>query len=322
MNTQLAILAHAIATALNAFADSIQLNEPAGKFPKVEDVVNTATVQGVLPAPSNVGVSTSTLTNSTPNLTLSVVEALKQGLTLTGNELDENGLPWLKDINTNKPAVSPKNIWKKGKGVDAVVYAQTIADWKAKFASEVAPAGLPAPAPAGLPAPAPAPAGRPAPAPTGLPAPAPAGLPMPAPVDEHAAIKKQILAEVNNLTNTLEVDYEVIQEFFADDFNASDRTFATVLPADYPAVYKALVGWSECLKLIANVTVDCLSLNGGDRGVIIEHIYTNGSFGCTDATLVHKSETWRLYEALSGYRTMLENHFQKPLTAPATNPYL
>jgi len=305
-----AVLARSIAVALNSYADSV-----SSPNAQVSSVAQTVTA----PAPSpqqnvatNVGASTTASQGSTGSAPLTVVVALEQGLKLTGKELDENGLPHFAEVNTGTPSVTKKNIWKKKVGLSADEYSAFIEAKKAEFAAvPLAPTGgIPTPAPTG---------GIPMPgtsAPTG-------GMPMPgaATHDTPHPLKKDILDEVNKLTKDLEVDYDVVLELMGE-YGATDGTFATVPTDQYPALLKSLVGWVECLRLIANVTVECLSLNGNNQAVIVEHIYNAGQFGCTDATLVNKHDTWRLYEKLAEYRGALQTHFQQAVTPLAANPYL
>lgn len=315
-----ATLARAIAIALTTFADAIGNNSPL-----VSEVAQTATGQAPSLAPvpqNNAGVATTISQEPTGSGLLSAAETVAAGLPLTGKELDENGVPWLAEVNTKTPALTKKNIYKKGVGISADVYNAAIE------AAKVAQAAVPAAPQTNASAPMPGvTGGAPMPGVSGG-APMPgqtAGAPMPgqAATDPYAEIRQQCLAEVNTLTNDLGVDYDTILEYFVEiGASETDRTFQTVPVEKYAELYKGLVGWSECLRLIASCTVDCLGLNGNDQGVIIEYIYTNGQFGCTDATLVHKSETWRLYEALANYRASLQQHFQQAVTPLAANPYL
>ncbi|AUR86190.1 hypothetical protein NVP1083O_44 [Vibrio phage 1.083.O._10N.286.52.B9] len=280
----------------------------------------SAAIAAATPAPASVAPAPASVA------TLTVVDALAQGLKLTGNELDANGVPHLPAVNSQNPAVTTKNIWKKGKGISADVYAAAIAAKQTELKNAVAiAAGIaPAPAPAGT-APMPNGGAAPMPSPAGA-APMPNGGAAPAPmpsqhVDIHQPKRTAILDEINKLTKELEIDFDSVVEVLTE-FGSTDASFTTVPVENYDGLLKSLVGWSECLLLVARVTADVLALNGNDQAVIIEHIYNGGQFGCTDPVLVHKSDIWRLYELLAGYRSQLEAHFQKPVTEMVANPFL
>lgn len=316
-----ALLARAIAVALNTFADAVE----GTASPLVNAVAQTAAAPGTtVNAANDAGVATTTLNEATNSGGLTVVAALEQGLKLTGAELDFNGLVHNPAINTATPSVTKKNIWKKKVGLSADEYAAAIEAAKAAIPAQTAAAQTPTPMPgqAGGAAPMPgqvATGGAPMPGQTSTAAPMPGQT---AVVDDpHADARKQILDEVNKITSDLEVDYDVVLELMGE-FGGTDGTFATVPVEQYPMLHKALVGWSTCLQLIANVTVECLQLNGNDQAVIVEHIYNAGQFGCTDATLVSKHDTWRLYEKLAEYRGALQTHFKQAVTPLAANPYL
>ncbi|AUR84142.1 hypothetical protein NVP1049O_33 [Vibrio phage 1.049.O._10N.286.54.B5] len=329
-NHSFALLARAIAVALNNFADSI--SDPNAQAASIAQTATAQAPSTQVNVATNAGVANTTLQDSTDSGLLSAVETVAAGKELTGTELDNNGVPWLKEVNTKKPALTTKGIYKKGVGISADVYAAAIEAAKLvqaqktqvcdqviagvnEAAAEHAASTAPMPGQtAGAPLP-----GTPMPGQT-------AGAPMPGqtantpPVDAHVKWKQPILNEIARLTNEMGVDFQCVSELLTE-FGATDGTFITVAADQYEKLHLAVVGWNVCLQLVANATAECLAMNGNDQATIIEYIYTQGQFGCTDATLVNKHDTWRLYEKLAEYRGQLEAHFQKPVTPKAANPF-
>ncbi|AUR84414.1 hypothetical protein NVP1055O_38 [Vibrio phage 1.055.O._10N.286.55.E9] len=315
-NHSFALLARAIAVALNNFADSI--SDPNAQAASIAQTATAQAPSTQVNVDTSAGVANTTLQDSTDNGLLSAVETVAAGKELTGTELDNNGVPWLKEVNTKKPALTTKGIYKKGVGISADVYAAAIEAAKLVQAQKTQVcdqviAGVNEAAAEHAASTAPMPgqtANTPMPGQT-------ANTPS---VDAHVKWKQPILNEIARLTNEMGVDFQCVSELLTE-FGATDGTFITVAADQYEKLHLAVVGWNVCLQLIANATAECLAMNGNDQATIIEYIYTQGQFGCTDATLVNKHDTWRLYEELADYRGQLETHFQKPVTPKAANPF-
>ncbi|AHK11765.1 hypothetical protein S144_51 [Shewanella sp. phage 1/44] len=334
-NHALALLATSIATAMTAFAQSLE------NGPNVIQLAPSEIVTGVGSAPiamgqaplniptNNVGVANTTLTPDLDSGLLSAAETVAAGKALTGLELDINGVPHLPAVNTKKPSITTKGMYKKGVGIGADVHAAAVAEAKLKQAAistvintvaTIASGAAPMPGVTGA-APMPGVTGMaPLPGVTGM-APLPGQNPGANVPHVNEKLRESILQEIAKLTNEMCVDFQSISEILTEH-KATDGTFATVPLDDFPALYKAVVGWNVSLQLIARSTAACLALNGNDQATIVEYIYTQGQFGCTDPALVSKHDTWRLYEMLMGYQNQLEAHFQKPTTAKNANPYL
>lgn len=243
---------------------------------------------------------------------VTVKQALAVGAKLTGQEIDEQGCYWDKDINTNVPAVTQKNIWKRGKGIDDAVYDSRIAQIKADVAgSTPAPQAAPVPA-ATLPLP-------------GVAAPAPAAtLPLPGVGAVHQSsledpIRKEIIALINLLTNKYEVDYSVIGVMLAEN-GAKDSNFVTLPDAAYPVVAKKLNQWTQAYDLIDEADQAVRGMNGNDPTYLLT-LMGQLQLGTNELSTVQYGDYYRLYQNIHAYQNQLEAHFQKPLTAIKPDPF-
>ena len=253
---------------------------------------------------------------------IKVVDALAAGKGLTGEELDEQGCYWDKSINTDKPAVTQKNIWKKGRGVDEALYDKRIAEIKAEAGTVLPPATVAATTPAAVTA---AVLGTALP---GLPLPgvgaALPGLPLPGVPTGHQSsledpIRKEIIQFTNALTNKYQVDYDVIGQLFGE-LGATENNFVSLSDAAYPAAHKALNAWAKCLDLIEDADKEVLAMNGNDGSYMVK-IMTHLQIGTTSLETTQHQDLYRLYTKIAEYRGQLEAHFGKPVTPVAVNPF-
>lgn len=240
---------------------------------------------------------------------VTVKQALAVGAKLTGQEIDEQGCYWDKGINTNVPAVTQKNIWKRGKNIDDAVYDNRIAQIKADVAGS-APAPQVAPAPAAtLPLPGVAPATT---------------LPLPAVGAVHQSsledpVRKEIIALINLLTNKYEVDYSVIGVMLAEN-GAKDSNFVTLPDAAYPVVAKKLNQWTQAYDLVDEADQAVRGMNGNDPTYLLT-LMGQLQLGTNELSTVQYGDYYRLYQNIHAYQNQLEAHFQKPLTAIKPDPF-
>lgn len=293
----------------------------------------TAAGVGSLPGvdnPSNAGASSTTLPPPTGSGRKKAKDVLDAGGTLTGDELDEQGCYHDKSINTQKPGLTAKGIYKKGKNIPDETYEAKIAEIKAAVAAEqpavgqatntpnmpavegAAGGGIPGPGAGNIPGPGSA-AGNGIPGPGNIPGPGAGGQPQ-----EHPK-KKTLLSLVHELSENLEVDFNILGEAFAEHGSA-DYSFPGVPEANYDALTKTLLGFIETHKYIAKAHSDILQLNGGDHTYLLT-IMEQAGVGANDITLVSVKDIWRLYTKVAEYRAVLENHFQKPVSKLEDSPF-
>lgn len=279
-------------------------------------------------APVTTGAQTFGTPPVVPVSRLTVVQALAAGNVLTGNEVDEQGCFWDRNINTEKPAVTQKNIWKRGKNIDNTVYDNRIAEIKAQVNAERAaaatttttPATAPTttaattpslPAVGGLP---PLPgvpgAGLPPVPGVGLPPVPGAGTPTVSPA------RARCIELTNVLTERYEISFEAVQQLYIE-MGSADGGLQNVPTTNMDALASRLNNWTQILDWIDEAQAAVLSLNGGDSSftaIICQQLQV----GTTDLADVAYSDIYRVYQGIHQYQNTLEQHWQKPLTAIKT----
>lgn len=317
VNYKLTLICQALNIALDGTAEAAQaMGAASAKFEPVENVV----IPGVAVTPQ--AVSAAVLGTSVPPAPAGVVrvtvkQALAAGAKLTGQELDEQGCYWAKDINTSVPAVTQKNIWKRGKGIEDAVYDGRVAAIKAEVAgaaSAVTLAAVTNPA-LGLPLPG-------VPAVAGLPLPgASASLPVPG-VHQSSLedpIRKEIIAGINLLTNKYEIDYAVIG-IMLSEHGAKDGTFIQLPDAGYPEVRTKLNAWAIAFDLVEEADLAVRGMNNNDPTYLMT-LMNQLKLGTQDLTTVQYRDLYRLYQNVHAYQNTLEAHFGKPVTPIKPDPF-
>lgn len=317
VNHKLTLICAALNIALAESSGSVQsFGEAAAKLPPVETVV--------IPGMTTAAVTAAVLGADTTTVKLiTVKEALAAGQKLTGQEIDEQGCYWDKNINTSVPAVTQKNIWKRGKSIDDALYDNRIAHIKSDVVVKLrnaAPAAVTlnvTPETVGSVLPLPG-AGATLPLPG-----AAAGLPIPgASVHQSSLedpIRKEILSAVNLLTNRYEVDISVVNQLFAEH-GAKDGTFVQLPDASYPVVNEKLIDLQLTHDLIEDADEVVRSLNQNDPTYLMT-LMTQLKLGTQDLGTVQYRDLYRLYQNVHAYQNQLEAHWQKPLTALKPDPF-
>lgn len=251
-----------------------------------------------------------------------VVEALAAGLKLTGHELDEQGVFWCAKINTSNPAVTLKNVWKRGKGIDDAVYDGRIAEIKAIVAAEKATtpaAAAPAatfPAVPGTNIPAAGAAVPGVPGVPGIPAAGAAVPGVPAAGFQSSLedkTRKEIIQYANVLHHKYHVDYDTVGMLYGQ-MGAADHTFAAVPDANYPQLHAALNQWAILLDRIEETDTAVLALLKGSNGTYLIDILNQLNLGSNNLTTVYYAELPKVYTAVHQYLNVLEAHFSRPIT--------
>lgn len=228
---------------------------------------------------------TSTAAASIPVARKTVAEALAAGLKLTGHELDEQGVFWCAKINTSNPAVTQKNVWKRGKGITDAVYDARIAEIKAIVAGEksAAPAAT-------------------------FPA---AGAGFQSSLEDKT--RKEIIQFANVLHHKYKVDYATVGMLYAQ-MGAADHTFAGVPDANYPQLHAALNQWAILLDRIEESDAAVLALLNGTNGTYLIDILTQLGLGTNNLATVYYADLPKVYTAVHQYLNVLEAHFSRPIT--------
>lgn len=313
---KLTLICLALNIALDTDASQI-IEQVAAKFAPVESAV-IPVVAATTPEAVTAAMLGTAVVPPAPagTVRVTVKQALAAGAKLTGQELDEQGCYWDKDINTNVPAVTQKNIWKRGKNVDEVVYDNRIAQIKA----DVAATGS---APANVAPITPAPAAT-LPLPGVTPPPPAATLPLPGVGAVHQSsledpIRKEIIASISLLTNKYEVDYSVIGVMLAEH-GAKESNFVTLPDASYPAVAKKLNQWMQAYDLVDEADQAVRGMNGNDPTYLLT-LMGQLQLGTNELATVQHTDYYRLYQNIHAYQNQLEAHFQKPLTGIKPDPF-
>lgn len=261
---------------------------------------------------------TSTAAASIPVARKTVAEALAAGLKLTGHELDEQGVFWCAKINTSNPAVTQKNVWKRGKGITDAVYDARIAEIKAIVAGEksAAPAAT-FPAVPGTNISTTTPVVPGVPGVPGVPA-AAAGAGVPAAGAGFQSsledkTRKEIIQFANVLHHKYKVDYATVGMLYAQ-MGAADHTFAGVPDANYPQLHAALNQWAILLDRIEESDAAVLALLNGSNGTYLIDILTQLGLGTNNLATVYYADLPKVYTAVHQYLNVLEAHFSRPIT--------
>jgi len=304
VNYRLSLICAALNIALTD--DTVGVVETVNKLPPIETVV----IPGMAPAAVTAAVlgtvaGVPAAPAGAPRVT--VKQALDAGAKLTGQEIDEQGCYWAKDINTSVPAVTQKNIWKRGKGVDNTLYDNRVAAIKSEVAG-AAPAAvtttatLPVPAVAGLPLP---------------------GLPLPGAAVHQSSledpIRKEVIAGMGVLTNKYGIDFSVISILLMEH-GAKNGTFPELQDAVYPEVNKKLNAWAIAFDLVDDADESVRGMNNNDPTYLMT-LMTQLKLGTQDLSTVQYRDLYRLYQNVHAYQNQLEAHFKKPLTPVQPDPF-
>lgn len=301
--------------------DQVVTTASLPKFDAVPGIVAeaaTPTVQGTTAGAATVNVTTTAL----PVARITVKEALAAGKALTGNEIDEQGCYYDASIGTKVPAVTKKNIWKRGQNIEETVYEAKIAEIKAAVAAEKAAAPTTttavnphlsaANATANMTGTLPAP-GAGLPSPGALP-----GVPAVNTQPADNPLRAELIQLVNVLVDKYKVDYDVVSQLFTDN-GSPDGTFPTLPEASFPIVKKLLNSWAQTIDLFDQAHADIGGMNGGDQ-TYLTTIMTQLNIGTTDLGYVSHDDIYKLYRSVANYRIVLQNHFKLPITPVAANP--
>jgi hypothetical protein len=322
-----------ICIALNIDTSSVRYADGSASAPATQSAPAVAGQLAEVAAQSAAALQVNTVPTttapavSTPVVRKTVAEVLAAGGTLTGHELDAQGTFWCAKINTVKPAVTQKNVWKRGKGLADDVYDARLAEIKAIVASESAAA--PATAPATSTQTFPAVVGSNIPATTaavpgvpGVPGiPAVGALPgvpgVPGVQGYQSSLedktRKEIIQFANVLHNKYAIDYGTVGMLY-NAFGSADHTFAGVPDASYPQLHEALNKWSILLDRVEEADKAVLALLNGANGTYLIDILSQLNLGTNNLTTVFYADLPKVYMAVHQYLNALETHFSRPLT--------
>lgn len=244
---------------------------------------------------------------------ITVKQALAAGAKLTGQEIDEQGCYWAKDINTSVPAVTQKKIWKRGKSIDDTLYDGRIAQIKAEVAGS-APAVT-------APTTVPVVGSLPLPGATTLPLPAVGSLPLPGAHQSSLEdpIRKELIGAMGVLTNKYGIDFSVISILLME-YGAKNGTFPELQDSVYPEVNKKLNQWAIAYDMVDDADEAVRGMNGNDPTYLMT-LMNQLKLGTQDLSTVQYRDLYRLYQNVHAYQNQVEAHFQKPLTPVKPDPF-
>lgn len=311
VNYRLSLICAALNIALTD--DTVGVVETVTKLPPIETVV----IPGMAPAAVTAAVLGTTVPAApvgAPRVT--VKQALAAGAKLTGAEIDEQGCYWAKDINTSVPAVTQKNIWKRGKSIDDTVYDNRIAAIKTEVAGAAVTLNV-TPETVGSVLPLPG-------AGATLPLPTVGTLPLPGASAVHQSsledpIRKEVIAGMGVLTNKYGIDFSVISILLMEH-GAKNGTFPELQDAVYPEVNKKLNQWAIAYDMVDDADEAVRGMNGNDPTYLMT-LMTQLKLGTQDLSTVQHRDLYRLYQNVHAYQNQLEAHFQKPLTPVQPDPF-
>lgn len=259
-------------------------------------------------------VTAAVLGTTLPVSRLTVVEALAAGNKLTGNEIDAQGCYYDKAINTAVPAVTQKNIWKRGKSIDDAVYDARIAEIKSEVAAEkktTAPV-VKTTAATGTKLPLPAVGSI-----TTMPTVGVTTMGHKSSLEDP--VRREIITLMNAMDTKYEIDLAVIGEMLGEH-GAKQNNFITLPDTAYPAVAKKLNQWCIAYDLVDDADQVIRSMNGNDPTYLIS-LMNQLALGTTDLSTVQYQDLYKLYFNVHNYQNQLESHFGKPLTPLQPDPF-